>query len=225
MEPKKNPAKDIHRYSSCYFLIGLTVSIGLLITAFSWQTRIDPSAVRELPSPEFQLIADEVPVVIERHTEPAPPKTIRLINPENIVEASSNFPEPEDMVPVIDENDLTTPSPIAEEIPKEIAPDTFIRVEQMPVPTGGYQNFYQQIARSVRYPAKAKRQMTEGKVFVEFVIDETGEAVNFRVIKGIGSGCDEEAIRVLSFYKWEPGKQRGKPVPVRMVLPVTFRLN
>jgi protein TonB len=66
----------------------------------------------------------------------------------------------------------------------------------------------------------------EGKVFVEFVINRDGSVTEVRAIKGIGAGCDEEAVRVIqNSPKWNPGKQRGKPVRQRMVLPVTFRLG
>ena len=66
----------------------------------------------------------------------------------------------------------------------------------------------------------------EGKVFVEFVIDIDGSVSDVKTVKGIGAGCDEEAARVLGMMpNFIPGKQRGRPVKVRMFLPVTFRLN
>ncbi len=66
----------------------------------------------------------------------------------------------------------------------------------------------------------------EGKVFVEFVVDKDGTITNVKAIKGIGAGCDEEAKRVIEGApKWSPGKQRGRPVKVRMILPITFKLG
>ena len=65
----------------------------------------------------------------------------------------------------------------------------------------------------------------EGRVFVEFIINRNGDLSDLKVIRGIGAGCDEEAVRVLALTKWEPGKQRGKPVRVKMILPIHFRLS
>ncbi len=65
----------------------------------------------------------------------------------------------------------------------------------------------------------------EGKVFVEFVVDKDGSLTQFIVVKGIGAGCDEEAVRIIqNSPPWSPGKQRGKPVKQRMVLPIFFTL-
>jgi len=65
----------------------------------------------------------------------------------------------------------------------------------------------------------------EGRVFVQFVVDKDGSITNVEVLKGIGGGCDEEAVRVVkNAPKWNPGKQRGRPVRVKMVLPITFKL-
>jgi protein TonB len=65
----------------------------------------------------------------------------------------------------------------------------------------------------------------EGKVFVEFVVEKDGTLTQFTVVKGIGAGCDEEAIRIMQEAPaWEPGKQRGRPVKQRMVLPIFFKL-
>ena len=65
----------------------------------------------------------------------------------------------------------------------------------------------------------------EGKVFVQFVVDRDGSITDVVVVRGIGGGCDEEAIRVVkNSPSWKAGKQRGKNVRVRMVLPITFKL-
>jgi protein TonB len=66
----------------------------------------------------------------------------------------------------------------------------------------------------------------EGKVFVEFIVDKDGSITEVTVMKGIGSGCDEEAIRVIKAApKWNPGKQRGQPVKVKLIVPITFKLG
>lgn len=66
----------------------------------------------------------------------------------------------------------------------------------------------------------------EGRITISFVIDKDGSITNIKILRGIGFGCDKEAIRVLNkMPKWNPGKQRGKPVKVSMTLPITFKLN
>lgn len=65
----------------------------------------------------------------------------------------------------------------------------------------------------------------EGKVFVEFIVNRDGIPMEIKVIRAIGFGFDEEAKRVIGLTKWNPGKQRGKPVRVKMVLPIVFKMN
>ena len=94
------------------------------------------------------------------------------------------------------------------------------------MPMGGYEAFYTYVAKNVKYPAQAQRMGLEGRVFVQFVVDQSGKLTSIEVMRGIGAGCDEEAIRVLeNAPRWEPGKQRGRAVKVRMVLPITFKLQ
>ena len=65
-----------------------------------------------------------------------------------------------------------------------------------------------------------------GRVFVEFIVEKDGSITNVRTLKGIGAGCDEEAVRVVGMApKWNPGKQRGKAVRQKMVLPIIFSQN
>ncbi|MEM8964810.1 MAG: M56 family metallopeptidase [Bacteroidota bacterium] len=108
-------------------------------------------------------------------------------------------------------------------------PDTdgvFAVVENMPTPEGGMREFYQYVGQNMKYPVQARRMGIEGKVFVQFVVNEYGELTDFQALKGIGAGCDDEAIRVLEEAPaWNPGTTDGKPVPVRMVLPITFHLD
>ncbi|HEX6890078.1 MAG TPA: energy transducer TonB, partial [Chryseolinea sp.] len=102
----------------------------------------------------------------------------------------------------------------------------FLVVEETAAPTGGMPAFYEYVGKKLKYPAQARRMGIEGKVFVEFVIERDGTITDVKAIKGIGAGCDEEAVRVLqSAPKWKPGKQRGKPVRQRMVLPIAFKLG
>ena len=78
----------------------------------------------------------------------------------------------------------------------------------------------------MRYPDVARRMGIEGRVFVQFVVERDGSLTDLNIVKGLGAGCDEETIRVMKLVpNFTPGKQRGNPVRVKMVLPVFFRLS
>ncbi len=104
--------------------------------------------------------------------------------------------------------------------------EVFTVVEDQPVPYGGMDAFYEFISEDLQYPEEARNNKVEGKVFVQFVVDEEGNVTNVKAVKGIGFGCDKEAVRaVKNSPKWKPGKQHGRKVKVRMVLPITFSLS
>jgi TonB family protein len=99
----------------------------------------------------------------------------------------------------------------------------FVVVETMPEFPGGEDAFNQYLADSIRYPAAAVENSIQGRVFVTFVVEKDGSVSDARILRGIGGGCDEEALRVIrNMPKWIPGKQRGKPVRVQYNLPIMF---
>jgi TonB family protein len=104
--------------------------------------------------------------------------------------------------------------------------EVFTVVEKAAQPEGGLEQYYQYIAQNLKYPAQARRMGIEGKVFVQFVVNKDGSVSDVEAIKGIGAGCDEEAVRVIAASpKWIPATQRGKEVRLRMVMPITFQLG
>ena len=101
-----------------------------------------------------------------------------------------------------------------------------VDLDYYPKYPGGEEELYRYMAENVRYPDAARRMGIEGRVYIQFVVDKSGKVIEVVAIRGIGAGCDEEAIRVVkSMPAWEPGQLRGKPVNVQMVLPITFRLG
>lgn len=85
---------------------------------------------------------------------------------------------------------------------------------------------YKYLASNIHYPALAKENNITGKVYVTFVVEKDGSIANPRILRDIGGGCGQEAIRVVkSMPKWKPGKQRGKAVRVQFNLPVSFNLQ
>ena len=112
--------------------------------------------------------------------------------------------------------------------PKEsvVEEEIFQIVEKMPTFPGGEQKLLEYIGKNVRYPLTARESGIKGRVFVSFVIELDGSVSNVKVLRGIGGGCDEEAIRVVkAMPKWKPGIQRGKAVRVSYLLPINFQVN
>jgi len=102
----------------------------------------------------------------------------------------------------------------------------FLVVESMPGFPGGDDSLASYLERNLRYPGAAIENRIQGRVFVTFVIEEDGSVTNVRILRGIGGGCDEEAVRVVRMMpRWIPGKQRGQPVRVQYNLPVKFTLQ
>ena len=223
MEVKKNLNADLEKKSSLFLNIGLCVSLLLVITAFEWKF-YDRGAGMDLGSIDDNF---EDLMEIPQTEQPPPPPVIQ--QPE-IIEVPDEE-EIEEEIEIIIDVEITEETVIEEivfeEVPEEEEIDEiFTIVEDQPEPPGGIAAFYKYVATTLRYPAQARRMGIEGKVFVQFVVDKDGSLTDVQAIKGIGAGCDEEAIRVISkAKKWKPGKQRGRAVKVRMILPITFKLG
>ena len=104
------------------------------------------------------------------------------------------------------------------------APDEneiFLAADVMPEPIGGYT----EISKNVQYPSFAIRNQVEGSVIVQFVVDENGDVIEANVLKGLGAGCDEEALRVVTEAKFTPGVHNGYKVKVRRAMPIFFRIR
>ena len=99
-------------------------------------------------------------------------------------------------------------------------------VEEMPKFPGGEEAMFKFISENVKYPQEAKDKNISGRVFVNFVVEKDGSVDEVNVLRSIGGGCDEEAVRVVkSMPKWTPGKQKGKPVRVSYIIPFVFKLD
>lgn len=111
-------------------------------------------------------------------------------------------------------------------VKEEKKEEPFTFVEEMPSYPGGNDELLGFFASNIIYPEIAKRAGVEGKVMVQFVVEKSGDITEIAVLKGIGAGCDEEAVKVARMMpRWTPGKQNGKPVRVKMVIPIHFRLQ
>jgi len=104
--------------------------------------------------------------------------------------------------------------------------EVYAIVEESAEPKGGMTEFYNYVAANLKYPAEARAKGIEGRVFIEFVVNQDGSISDVKPIKGIGAGCDEEAVKIVaSAEPWNPGKQHGIAVKQRMVIPIIYSLD
>jgi protein TonB len=188
---------------------------------------IDPNVVQklpELPPPpkpkvEVATIRSLVPEPTESPDVEEPPLNSEVSKAviSTVTQAGVENPD----ATIVEMDNSATDAIIGE---KEDEPVLF--VEQMPVFDGGMAELSKFLSKNLRYPRQATNGEIEGKVFVQFVVGKDGKVSQVTVIKGIGYGCDEEAVRVVSLMPaWTPGKQSGKPVAVRYNLPISFKLQ
>ena len=223
MIEKKSPEADVTRKSGLYLNIGLVISLLVVITAFEWRF-YDDGALADLGqvSDDFEEMLD-IPPTEQPPPPPPPPK----IQPE-IIEVPDE--EEIDEIEVNLDVEITDESAIEEivfeePVEEEVADEVFTIVEQMPVFPGGREAFYQYVQNNFKYPSQARRMGIEGRVFVQFVVEKKGNITEVQAVRGIGAGCNQEAVRIIkNMPKWKAGKQRGKAVKVRMILPITFKL-
>lgn len=103
---------------------------------------------------------------------------------------------------------------------------TFALVEKMPTFPGGQSALIAYLSGELRYPEEARQSGAEGKVVTQFVVSENGSISDIQIIRSVGCGCDEEAMRVISkMPRWEPGMRNGIPVKVYFKMPITFKLS
>lgn len=122
----------------------------------------------------------------------------------------------------LNSNTLYAQNPIVEADSTE---EVLIEAEQMPSFIGGEDSLYSFLRQRLVYPQLAKENGIEGKVIVRFIVEKNGKLTNIEILRKMGWGCDEEAIRILKLSpNWIPGKMNGKAVRVIYTLPITFRL-
>ncbi len=104
--------------------------------------------------------------------------------------------------------------------------EIFTVVEQQPEFPGGMEKLGEYLGNNLKYPEAAQKANVQGRVFVQFVVNKEGYISQTKVLKGIGFGADEEAVRVVSAMpRWKPGRQSGQPVNVQYNLPINFQME
>ncbi|MDH5380346.1 MAG: TonB family protein [Cyclobacteriaceae bacterium] len=223
MEAKKTEKSDLGRKAGLYFSVGMSAALALVIMGFEWRKYDNSNLLNQSDISEEMEELLEIPP-----TEIPPPPPPKIQQPQ-IIETPDEEIEEEieiDFDIEVEEDEVIEDIVIDDEPEAEVAEEIFTIVEDPAMPVGGYAAFYKYIGDKMKYPTQARRMGIEGRVFVQFVIDKDGSITDVHAVKGIGAGCDEEAVRVVKSHpKWSPPKQRGQPVKQRIVLPITFKLN
>jgi protein TonB len=226
MEEKKSPKANLENKKVMFTQIGLIISLLIAWMAFEHKSydkrEIDPSLLRQTE------VVEEEMVEITKQEEPKP-QPVEVPKQTTQLEIVQDDVEVED-IEINAEVDQT--EVIEEYVPVEVEEEEVVEqeifqiVEEMPAYPGGDQKLMEFIAKGIKYPQIARETGIQGRVFVGFVVEPDGSVSNVKVLRGIGGGCDEEAMRVVkSMPKWKPGKQRGKAVRVSYMLPVNFKLQ
>ena len=216
MALRKNPKYDLKAKYNRVLGICMILSISILISAFKFFPSVESGTSIEKESQEI-LIVVPVPPTQRLELPPPPPK------PPIPVEAMESDIELEDFELANSDEfvEVTGPPPPPPKDEEEEEPVIYVVVEEMPEPIGGIAA----IQSRIEYPPMAKRAGVQGRVFVKAYVDEKGQVMRVELLRGIGAGCDEEAMKAVQNTLFSPGKQRGKPVRVQVTVPIKFVLN
>ena len=229
MEIKKTPKADLENRRTLYTEIGLVVALLVVWGAFSYSTK--EKAVASLGE-DTQVVEVEDMVPITQETPPPPPEAPKipvLSDQIDIVEddikVEDNFMSLED-----DANLGVEIMDYVEEVKEEVVEEEAIPsqlVEEKPSFNGGDANeFSKWVNSKLQYPEIAKENGVQGRVTLQFTVNPDGSVSNVKVLRGVDSSLDKEAVRVVSMSpKWKPGKQRDRAVKVTYTFPVIFQLR
>ncbi|MBL7765162.1 MAG: TonB family protein [Chitinophagaceae bacterium] len=250
-ELRKNYHKRVRRSITIVVTLSLIIASAQLIAGLVGEKAIRPNPHR-YDTVVLKHIDDVVkppkPTVHPPKVREVPPVKTAKVTPPTIVPATTVNPNeelkplPKDAVAgtetqagkIPGPGDIapphvppgTTPGIVEVPGPKTVIPVDAVSVDQMPEFPGGEDELLAYLGSHIKYPSSAVTHETQGKVVLEFVINTEGEIAELKVKRGIGYGCDEEALRVVAgMPKWKPGRNNGIAVPVLFSLPIFFRLD
>lgn len=225
MDTKKSPKADLENKRVLFIQLGLIITLAIVLVAFEWKTY--DRVLTDLGERDVVEIPEEM-VEITRQEQPPPPpepppQTTQFKIVEDDVEIEDDFIIDADVDMETEIEAYIPPVFEEEEFEEE---EIFIVVEDQPEFPGGDEARIRFLSENIRYPQMARESGIQGIVFVTFVVETDGSITNVRVLRGIGGGCDEEAIRVIqSMPQWKPGRQRGRAVRVQFNMPIRFTLQ
>ena len=225
MKEKKSAKADLESKKRIFIEIGLIIVLAIVYMAFEGKT-YQTGAATPISRPDAKI--DDDVVINTQHEKPALPPP--LPQPQLLKPIDDDKPVEND--PIVDAED--TPDKPVPDLPKPVIKDEvpdepelpFKVVEQDPEYPGGDEARLTFLRNNLKYPQIARETRIQGTVYVGFVVEKDGSITQVTILRGIGGGCDEEAIRVAKMMpKWKPGKQRGKEVRVSYQMPIKFILH
>jgi len=223
MDLKKKKSKNMDHYKNLFFEIGLVVSLFIVLAAFEWKTT--PSDNSSLNDTPYVFVDVDTLIVIKENEKLPPPK----LSNEIIITKKEVITDPELFDPEWNEDPVPpvfTPISLRDDPPIDVDTTVIIVPPVMPEFPGGNTALGEYMSKNIHYPAQDREIGLQGKVFVSFVVEKSGEISHVKLERGIGGQCDGEAIRVVNnMPNWIPGKNSlGRPVRVKLTLPVHFKL-
>lgn len=230
MEAKKSEKANLENKKGLFLELGLIVALAIVIYAFEFKSYDKQEEDKQLTEAVSQV--EEMVIQTQQEEPPEPPKQEVELSPTEfeIVDDNAVIEDEfklQDFENVTDGSLLTNTVEIKQELPEEEEEQPiFTVVEQQASFPGGPTKLYEYLAKNIKYPQQARETGTQGKVYLTFVVERDGSITDIKILRDIGSGCGEEAIRVVkSMPKWQPAKQRGKVVRQQFNLPVNFSLQ
>lgn len=227
MEVKKTPKADLESKKTVFLQIGLVVVLSLVLVAFEWTTT-DVNVDFSLQDEDIEVEEEIIPITRQEEVKPPPPPPPPAVaDILNIVEDDVELDEElEIMDTEMSQDDIVDFSNMVFEEETRDEGEIFMIVEEMPEFPGGTEALQRYLAQSVRYPVIAQENGIQGRVYIQFVINQNGEVTNATILRGVDPSLDREALRVVeAMPKWKPGKQRNRPVRVSYTVPINFVLQ
>lgn len=229
MELKKSDKADLEKNRNIFFLIGLVLALGSMLAAFEWKS--SPSKAESLGGIQVQEVEEEIiPITREKQVDPPPPppppqvvEMLNIVDDDVVIENELEIEDSE-----ADENTAIDVLPVIEsQEEEEVEEEIFFNIIEEPAEfPGGDKALYGYIHDHVKYPIIAMENGIQGKVYVKFVVNKEGKAVDAVVARPVDPSLDQEALRVInSLPRFKPGKQRGKPVQVYYTAVINFQLQ
>jgi len=226
MDAKKTPKADLETKRMLFVQFGLVIALFLVFVAFEYKS-YDERKIETGTREAIDIVEEIIPVTEQKvQAPPPPPPTVTTVI--NIVED-----EVEVATEIEIDAEATQKTEIAEYVPIQMEEEVEVKedhiftiVEADAEYPGGEKARMEFLSKNIRYPTMARESGIQGRVHVTFVVEKDGSVTDVVVTRGIGGGCDEEAVRVVRLMpKWIPGKQRNKPVRVQFNLPIKFTLQ
>lgn len=231
MEIKKSPKANLENKKFMFMEIGLVVALLIVLGAFEWSTTESSVSILE---EEVAVVIEEEQVPITQEEQLPPPEVPKEPVMSDVIDIVDDDIKVEDNFLISTEDDkslgVEIKDYVVEQQEEEVVEEEeipFAIVEQKPTFQGKDPNhFTKWVFSKIVYPEIAKENGVQGRVTLQFTIDTDGSIRNVKVLRGVDSSLDKEAVRVVSSSpKWQPGMQRNKPVKVKYTFPVVFQLR